>query len=215
DGTLRAAVVTVRSHTHTALVRGVVMRHVRRTTFLAVGRSVVALHHAPTTIATGTTVAAKVRIDDHGDLDEIETHAAALGANVEIEGTLVSLPPFVVSLEGLPITITLPAGMTLPAGLVVGEEIELTVQVGASNVFTLVSIDEENEQQEAEVEVEGSVFSSPAPERVVLSHGTKFTFAAPAGVTLPILPLGTRVEAKGVKVNGVLTLVRVKLEDDD
>lgn len=214
NGTLRAAVVSVGSHTHRALVRGVVMRHVRRTMFLAVGRSVVALHHAPATISTGTTVAATVRIDDHGDLDEVETHVAAQGANVEIEGRIVSISPFVVSIEGLPITITVPAGTTLPAGLAPGQEIELTVQVGANNVFTLVSIDEENEQAE-EVEVEGSVVSSSASQLVVTSHGMTFTFAAPKGVTLPVLPVGTRVEAKGVTVNGVLTLVRVKVSDDD
>lgn len=216
DGTLQASAVTVRSHTRNAIVRGVVMRHVRRTAFLAVGRSVIALHHAPTTTPTGTIVSATVRIDDHGDLDEIDTHAAAQGANVEIEGRIVSLSPFVVSLEGLPITITVPASMTLPPGLAAGDEIELTVQVAANNVFTLVSIDDENEQQQAdEVEVKGSVFSSTATELVVVSHGTKFTFAAPAGKTLPVIPTGTFVEAKGVMVNGVLTLVRVKVENDD
>ena len=67
----------------------------------------------------------------------------------EIEGTIVSLSPFVVSLEGLPLTITVPAGMTLPADLAVGQEIELTVQVGSGNTFTLVAIDEvENDQGE-------------------------------------------------------------------
>jgi hypothetical protein len=40
-----------------------------------------------------------------------------------------------------------PDGVTLPASLAVGDDIELTVQVGAANTFTLVSIDEnENDQ---------------------------------------------------------------------
>ena len=36
-----------------------------------------------------------------------------------------------------------------------------------------------------------------------------------AGTTLPVFAAGTSVEAKGVSVNGVLTLVRVKVEDDE
>ena len=37
--------------------------------------------------------------------------------------------------------------MTLPPSLAVGDDIELTVEVGAANTFTLVSIDEnENDQ---------------------------------------------------------------------
>jgi hypothetical protein len=215
DDTLLATASTVRSHTHKALVRGVAMRHVRRTTFLAVGRSIVAVHGAP--ISTGARVDVSVSIGDRGELTELETHAAAQAGSVEIEGRVVSVSPFVVSLEGLPITITVPAGITLPAALTAGDRIELTVQVAPGNVFTLVSIDElDNAQQEAdEVEVQGSVVASTSSKLSVLSHGTTFTFAAPAGVTLPILPMGTFVEAKGVTVNGVLTLVRVKVEDDD
>ena len=158
-----------------------------------------------------------MRIDDHGDLTEIETHTAAQTNGVEIEGRVVSVSPFVVSLEGLPITITVPAGTTLPTALTAGDRIELTVQVGAGNVFTLVSIDElENAQQqeENEVEVRGSVVTSTTSMLSVLGHGTTFTFAAPAGVALPVIPTGTFVEAKGVTVKGVLTLVRVKIEDD-
>jgi hypothetical protein len=214
DGTLGAMAVTVRARTHRALVRGVAMRHLRRTTFLAVGRSIVAVHGAP--ISTGAGVVVTVGIDDHGGLTELENHATARAGDVEIEGNVVSAMPFVVSLEGLPITITVPAGMTLPAALSAGDRIELTVSVSPGNVFTLVSIDElENAQQEAdEVEVRGPIVSSTASMLSVLAHGATFTFAAPAGVTLPILPMGTFVEAKGVVVKGVLTLVRVKLEDD-
>jgi hypothetical protein len=109
--------------------------------------------------------------------------------------------------------------MTLPSALAAGDRIEFTVQVVAGNTFTLVAIDEiEDANSPAaarEVEVKGSVVSSTATQLVVMSHGTLFTFAAPAGTTLPVFPTGTSVEAKGVSVNGVLTLVRVKVEDDE
>ena len=41
------------------------------------------------------------------------------------------------------------------------------------------------------------------------------TFAAPAGRTLPVLATGTFVEARGVSVDGVLTLTRLRVEDCD
>ena len=75
DGTLAATGLTMRSHTHRALVRGVAMRHVRQTTFLAVGRSVISVHGAR--VSTGAGVDVSVRIDDHGELTELETHATA------------------------------------------------------------------------------------------------------------------------------------------
>src|SRR5690242_16296612 len=54
DGTIRATAVAVRAHTHKAHLRAVALRHRGRTTFLAVGRSVVAVHGPP--ISTGATV---------------------------------------------------------------------------------------------------------------------------------------------------------------
>ena len=87
--------------------------------------------------------------------------------------------------------ITLPGGMSLPKELAAGDRIELTVQVGAGNVFMLSAIDEiENEavqQGEVEVEVKGFVVTSSASQIVVNSNGRLFTFAAPSGMTLPVL----------------------------
>jgi hypothetical protein len=221
DGTFFATALAVRSHTRSALIRGVVVRQLSRATLLATGRSVIRIQHGASSapLRAGSGVTFRVRIDDHGDLDEQgETHSTTTGSNVQIEGKVVSTSPFVVSVEGLPIGITVPSGMTLPTGLAVGDRIELTVSVAAGNVFTLVSIDEnENDQGEndqGEVEVTGTVVQSTTSQLVVLSHGMTFTFAAPTGVTLPIIPTGTSVEAKGVSVNGQLTLVRVKTDDD-
>ncbi len=35
------------------------------------------------------------------------------------------------------------------------------------------------------------------------------------GYQLPVIATGTFVEARGVTINGVLTLTRLKIEDDD
>ena len=71
-----------------------------------------------------------------------QTAAAQVGVttNVGIEGDLVSVSPLVVSVKGLPLTITVPAGVTLPSGLAPGMHVELTVSVGDGNALTLVSV---------------------------------------------------------------------------
>jgi hypothetical protein len=222
DGTIRASLTTVISHARRAFVRGVVVRELRRSTVLTTGRSAITIRHAArhARLRAGAAATFRVRIDDDGRLtEESATATAALPGSVEVEGKVVSVSPFVVSVEGLPVTITIPAGTTLPAALAAGGRIELTVQISAGNTFTLVSIDEiENANRPAvgnKVEVKGSVVSSTPTQLVVRSHGMIFTFDAPVGMTLPTFPVGTSVEAKGVSVKGVLTLVRVKVEDDE
>jgi hypothetical protein len=228
DGTFRAAHLRVLSHERRAIVRGVVMRRLARSTLVATGHSIVRIRSG----ATRNTASAR----DHGDLrigeigefrirfdddDLFAEHVQAVGqaGNVRIEGAVVSVSPFVVSLEGLPITITVPTGITLPAGLAAGDRIELTVQAGTGNVFTLVSIDEVENANPAtaandDVDVRGHVVSSTATQIVIASGGSTFTFTAPTGVTLPILAQGTFVRARGVTRNGVLILERLRLEDD-
>jgi RNase P/RNase MRP subunit p29 len=218
DGTIRASRLSVRSHTRHAVVRAAVIRDLQHRTFASVGHSVITIRHARHGhLRAGTIGEFRVRIDDDGLQEEAEAKPLAQAGNVQIEGRVVSVTPFVVSLEGLPITITVPAGTTLPVGLSAGDRIELVVQVGAANLFTLVRIDEiENENEdEQEVEIEGAVVSSTAAQLVVRSHNITFTFAPPTGTTLPVLAVGTPVEVRGVMVNGVLTATRIKVEDDD
>src|SRR5262245_8175068 len=198
DGTIRAARLRVRSHTRHAVIRGAVVRQLARSTLVSTGGSVIAIRHGTNRGPRDGAVAEfRVRIDDD-ELIEQAVHALGQAANVEIEGRVVSVSPLVVSLEGLPITIAVPAGMTLPSALSAGDEIELIVTVGAGNVFTLVAIEEiENENQievEQEVEVKGFVVSSTATQLVVQNHGVTFTFGAAPGTTLPTFAVGTFVE---------------------
>ena len=121
DGTIRASLTTVVSHTHSALVRGVVVRDLRRSTVLTTGRSAITTRHAVRHIPlrAGTAATFRVRIDDDGRLiEEAATVKDARPGTVEVEGKVVSVSPFVVSVEGLPVTITVPAGMALPSGSV-------------------------------------------------------------------------------------------------
>jgi hypothetical protein len=195
------------------------VRQLARSTLVSTGGSMIVIRHdvngGP---LAGAVAEFRVRIDDDKPVEQA-VRTVGQAANVQIEGRVVSVSPLVVSLEGLPITITVPAGTTLPAGLSVGDETELIVSVGVGNVFTLVAVEQvENENQievEQEVEVKGFVVSSTATQLVVQSHGITFTFGAPQGTTLPVFPMGTSVEVRGVVVNGKLTIERVKIEHDE
>jgi hypothetical protein len=159
----------------------------------------------------------RIRFDDDELFEVAPPQQVGQAALARIEGRITSLSPFVVATEQVPLTITIPAGVTLPTGLAIGQRIEMTVQVGANNTFTLVAIDQDENPSPAqgrEVEVKGFVSSSTTSQVVVNVNGTIFTFAAPAGVTLPVLAAGTFVEARGVEQNGSITLTRLRVEDD-
>jgi hypothetical protein len=221
DGTIRASRLHVVSHVKRMQIRGMVVRRLAHSLRVASGHSVLTIHTSRGALASrddgqqaGDMGEFEVEFE-HGGLVEDDFTPASQSGTVEVEGVLVTVSPLVVSIEGLPIEITVPSGMTLPA-LTPGEEVELTVQTGAGNTFTLVSInagDNENDN-ENEVEAKGTVTDSTASQITIDAGGAMLTFAAPTGVTLPVLAQGTSVEARGVTVNGVLTLTRLRVEDD-
>jgi FtsP/CotA-like multicopper oxidase with cupredoxin domain len=219
DGTIRAARLSVLAHVRTAEIRGVVVKRLAGALRVASGHSVLTIHTGRRLSSAGDHGDQRVgeigefEIEiENGDLFEHGFQAVPQAGTVRIEGVLVSVSPLVVSLEGLPIEITVPAGVTLPA-LTPGQEIELTVQTGSGNTFTLVSIDDEAANPVEEVEAKGAVVTSSATQITVDAGGAMLTFTAPNGVTLPVLTAGTFVEARGVTVNGVLTLTRLRVED--
>jgi FtsP/CotA-like multicopper oxidase with cupredoxin domain len=219
DGTIRASRLHVLSHVQTARIRGVVVKRVARGLRVASGHSVLTIHTSRRDLSSeghgpriGSVGEFELEIEDEGLFEHGFTQASQSGT-VRIEGRLVSTSPLVVSLEGLPITITVPSGVTLPP-LTPGQEVELTVQTGAGNSFTLVSIDDEENQAAEEVEAKGSVVTSTATQIEIDAGGAMLTFTAPKGVTLPVLAPGTRVEVRGVSSNGVLIVTRLQVEDD-
>jgi FtsP/CotA-like multicopper oxidase with cupredoxin domain len=224
NGTIRASHLRVLSHVKKARIRGMVVKRLAHAMRVASGHSVLTIHTRSANAASRHDGEEKGELGEfevefeHGDLVEDDFNPVAPAGTVEIEGRLVSVSPLVVSLEGLPIEITVPAGMTLPP-LTPGEEVELLVQAGAGNTFTLVSIKAENENEnqnedENEVEAKGTVTNSKTSAITINAGGAMLTFAAPSGQTLPVIATGTFVEARGVTINGVLTLTRLKIEDD-
>ena len=218
NGTIHASRLQVLSHVRTARIRGAVVRRLAGRLRVASGHSVLTIrtsHRALSSdghdLRVGRMGEFEIEIE-HGELFESDFKAISASGTVEIEGKLVSVSPLVVSLEGLPIEITVPSGVTLPP-LTPGQEVELTVQAGAGNTFTLVSIDDEADNVVEEVEAKGTVVTSTTSQITIDAGGAMLTFAAPSGVTLPVLATGTFVEARGVSVNGILTLQRLDVED--
>ena len=151
DGTLRASRLRVLSHARHTTLRGTVVRRMARGTLLASGHSVVLIHRRSRHVSSrsdhggleaGDVARFGIRFDDDEAFEDGQPVQIGQASTARIEGRIVSISPFVVSLEGLPLTITVPAGTNLPAGLAPGQRIEFTVQVGSANTFTLVAIDE-------------------------------------------------------------------------
>jgi hypothetical protein len=226
--TLRLTALRVFGHVRRAQLRGTVVRHLAAGTLVASARSMILIRSSARKLSSvfdhgdlrsGEVADFRIRFEDDEIVEEAPPVQVGQASFVRLEGAIVSVSPLVVSAEGLPLTITIPAGITLPAGLAAGQRIELTVQVGANNVFTLAAIDEVENAIPAvpaqEVEVKGFVVTSTTAQIVVNANGTTLTFVASAGTTLPVLATGTFVEVRGLRQNGTTTLTRLRVEDND
>ncbi len=162
-GMVRARSLRVVGHAHHATLHAVVVRELTRQTLVSAGGSVISIWHRGSKarslsmvgnhrrgLTTGTVASFGLSISNSG-VTQTTTTTLGVVSNVRIEGHVVTVSPLVVSVEGLPITITVPGGVTLPPGLQTGDEIGLMVSVGANNTFTLVSIDDQNAQDQQNV----------------------------------------------------------------
>ncbi len=128
-------------------IRAVVVKRLAHALRVASGHSVLTIHTGrsrarlspPRHVRRATIGEFEIEFE-HGDLVEDGFTPVSPSGTVEIEGHLVSVSPLVVSVDGLPIEITVPSGLTLPA-LTPGRRSSSTVQTGAGNTFTLVSIE--------------------------------------------------------------------------
>jgi hypothetical protein len=177
NGTIRASRLHVLSHVKRAQIRGMVVKRLAHAMRVASGHSVLTIHTRSVHGASRHDGEEKGELGEfevefeHGGLVEDDFNPVAPAGTAEIEGRLVSVSPLVVSLEGLPIEITVPGGVTLPP-LTPGQEVELFVQAGAGNTFTLVSIKAENENEnENEVEAKGTVTNSTTSQITINAGG--------------------------------------------
>ena len=220
DGTVRASRLHVLAHVKKTRIRGMVVKRLAHAMRVASGHSVLTIHTRGSHLASRDDGEREGEIGEfevefeHGGLVEDDFTPATQSGTAEVEGRLVSVSPLVVSIDGLPIEITVPSSVTLPP-LTPGQEVELVVQTGAGNTFTLVSIQTGENEDEDEVEAKGTVTDSTTSHITIDAGGAMLTFAAPAGRMLPVVATGTFVEARGATINGVLTLTRLRVEDCD
>jgi hypothetical protein len=182
--------------------------------------------------STLTLEAIKLDDDNPGDDGGVDVDQG----KVKAEGFVTALDTVAGSItvqpgdNASPVTFAIPTGFTLPAGLAVGRVVEARGEL-VDGVLTLTRIEFRNEDGDQEVEAEGTVtaLDTTAGSITIQSSGggdssdddgggggtATFTFAIPSGFALPDgLTVGSSVEARGDIVSGVLTLTRIRLEDD-
>jgi hypothetical protein len=145
--------LAVLGRVHRTVIRGTVVRQLSNATLVAAGSSVIRIFaRGSRRLASGNddhggqpgdVEQFQVGFDNEDDLVQVAPPTmVGQSATLQLEASVLSVSPFVVSLGGLPLAITVPSGMTLPTTLMVGDSVELTVQVTVgTNTFTLVSID--------------------------------------------------------------------------
>jgi hypothetical protein len=233
DGTFRAGTLHASGRVSRAVLRGVVVRNEAKAhrLLLSAGGSVFSVR-APArgfmsqrSNHAGEKVEVRVRIGAAG-LGATSITTLGEASTLELEGIFLSVNGnqlrLAVEHRG-EVFVTIPGSMQLPQ-LSPGDEIELIVSVDASGAFTLVSVnnDDENDgdhqgtgEDNGRVEVHGTITQIGGGTISVQPHGgSAVQCAVPDGADLSAFKTNDRVEMRCAMVGGKLTLVRLKHEDD-
>ena len=128
--------VDVVGRSHTAHVRGVVVRRRGATMFLSSNRHLLAVQDTTPSTPTptqGQVVSSTVAIGSNGQLDDEEDTSLgqAQSSSLQLQAVVASVGNGTVTLtvNGQTLTLPLPAGLTLPASLI-GQTVTITVDLG-------------------------------------------------------------------------------------
>ena len=146
--------LVVVGRSHTALVRGIVVRRIGSTMFLSSNKHLVAIHTGrrlasasdttpspttpttPTTPATGDNVATQVTVGNNGQLDEQSEDDLGPSNNnsVQVQAVVAAVGTGTVTLtvNGQTLVMPLPAGLTLPSSFV-GQTVTLDLSLHDQN----------------------------------------------------------------------------------
>jgi hypothetical protein len=143
--------VRVLGQAQRARIHGVVISRVGRTTFLAAGRSLLAVRSAGRRLAsvagsgpsTGAVVNTTVGISG-GQMTQQQMQVVGQAGAVTVQAPVTAVGPgsITVTVNGQPLVIPLPAGIQLPASLV-GQSVTLTINLAQSG--PTAQADDENE----------------------------------------------------------------------
>jgi hypothetical protein len=235
DGTFKAGALRRRGRARGATVRGVVVRHRGSSYLLSAGGSMLAVHVSARGFAmagsrghrAGDIVSGRVRISSSGLVTK-GFHSEGHTNATELEGIYLGMTDsgqlrLAVRHKG-EVFVTVPDGFQLPA-LAPGDEIELVVSVGADGSFTLVSLqqDDENDndhegidEHQGKIEVDGMISDLTETTITVQSHeASPVTCNIPPGMSVAGFAVNDRVEMKCRLVDGQLMLVKLEHEDGD
>jgi len=135
-----------------ATVRGVVVRRVGSTQFLAAGRTLLAVHARSRAVAAvgnggpapGTVVQDTVSVSSNGTLTQQSSQTVGQAGNVSVQATVTSVGAGTVTItvNGQTLTLPLPAGLTLPAS-VVGSQVTLSLNLGGGTATATAESDDD------------------------------------------------------------------------
>jgi hypothetical protein len=150
--------VRIMGQAHRARIHGVVISRVGGTTFLAAGRSLLAVRSAGRRLAsadgsgpsTGAVVNTTVGISG-GQMTQQQMQVVGQSGAVTVQAAVTAVSPgsITVTVNGQPLVIPLPAGIQLPASLV-GQSVTLTINLAQSGPTA-----QEDDQNEADDDDQG------------------------------------------------------------
>jgi hypothetical protein len=181
--------------------------------------------------STLTLTAIKVDGQDQGDDGGSDVDEQG---RVKVEGFVTAFGGGSITVQpgdnASPVTFAVPNSFALPSTLGVGSVVEARGEL-VGDVLTLTRIELQNEDGDQEIETEGTVTALGSGSITVQgSSGSDdggadgggggssntLTFTIPDGFSLPAgLAVGSSVKARGDIVDGVLTLTRIELADED
>lgn len=240
DGTFKVATLARQGTARHARLRATVVSTASGRLTLSSGASVLSVnasarhaHDSNTgTTHAGEVVEVAVSVGANG-LDETALQNVGTTNLIELEGTLssVSATSIVVAVEnGATTTINVPASLTIPSTIVAGDQVEVLVDY-SSATFTLVTITSDGAASTSSsagvsssdagsqgmVEIEGLVVAANATSVTIQTgdQASPVLLAVPATLNVSALTVGARVHAQADLVNGVLTLVNVRVQTSE
>jgi hypothetical protein len=179
-------------------------------------------------VHAGEKIDAEVELSEDGPVGT-KMSSAGDAPLIDFSGvvTAIDTTSITVSTDGIATVVQLPDGVTLPPFVQVGSKVEIVASMAGSMLtLTTIKLDGDNAQgnedggssvdDQGRVEVEGSVATFDAGSITIQpgDNASAVTLAIPDGFTLPAgLADGSVVEARGELVDGVLTLMRIELQD--
>jgi Domain of unknown function (DUF5666) len=174
----------------------------------------------------GDRIDAEVKLSHRGLVGgEVQTTGTSVIIDFSGKVTAMDATSLTILSDGVSTVVAIPDGVTLPQLVQVGSEVEIVASVSGTTL-TLVEIKIDSDGGDgggwhggdSGFHVEGFVTSLDAGSITIQpgDNASPVTLAIPDGFTLPTgLAAGSKVEAEGSLVNGVLTLTKLRLKTGD